>query len=947
MSKIANKRRLFFDFIFFVLAVFMASSALATTNLTPTYYGHEGVPKLYLQGYTGTRTQGHADILEPLFLNANHSLFFYGQAYYSHMHENWLVDPYSLNAGAGYRTIENGSAVYGFFFFGDYNRSANGNNFWDLSPGIERLGRTWDWHLNGYFPIGDKEWRQSGFASDFGDYQYVRLDDGHNRFDHIISFYEETGIGADAEIGRKLFTIDKVLVKAYAQGYYFHMQHNNNLTGVGGKISIQPTGYLNIDLEDVYDNYVHNVILVSARVSINDLINGKDHVDANDLQARLLDPVERDFAAAAEGSAVPVSGLPGEDDSKEPDDGGEQVEQANVWYFTNAYAHGGDGTKANPYGYDDFKQSTVTYVHNNPANPKYAAEFDFQQGGTYNMETTNPIFLYEGQTIFGRSTDYTQPVTGVLRPTLVGAFTLPATNSLNNIFLKSGNNFDTGINVLSGASNIVLNNVEIGVANSTTNAYTTGLKMANATVTVKGGSAIYGYAEGNATGIEGTGIEMQDGGSLTVQSSTVEGSATVTSANVNYSGTAYGIHGDGSGNAININGGIITGTAEGSQDYSGNGYGILIGEQGDNTKGKMPNIMNNAINITNNSQITGIGNGEESDANFSGNGYGVLIGYGYSGAYTTTIENNSITVNDSTVIGRSLQDNQLDDHSNNAHGVVIGFGNIAPVNNDLTIILKNNSIKLQNNAEVKGEVLGNSADADSYSGNGYGVLLGFGAVDMPGAGYTDKLDILNNTVSFSNAKAEGIGQTRTGNYSGYSYGVLLGYGYAEVGSVSDLELKGNNIDIDTSIIISKTQRNASGTGLSNSYGVLMGFGYNSGVAPNVANLYQNNLTVKNSSISTSLDPSNDAGNDAYGIKFGVSTDLGDFSEIDNNISITNPNITISGTNLAGAEDSWGVYVDNATGNVLQLPSGLGTITSTITAGASGKKISGPGYNVAW
>ena len=87
--------------------------------------------------------------------------------------------------------------------------------------------------------------RKSGedWAKNFGVYSYIKFE-GNNVYDHKLSYYEEVGIGGDVEIGRKLFKSDNVLIKGYAQGYYYNANYNTDVIGGGLKVTVQPDKYI-------------------------------------------------------------------------------------------------------------------------------------------------------------------------------------------------------------------------------------------------------------------------------------------------------------------------------------------------------------------------------------------------------------------------------------------------------------------------------------------------------------------------------------------------------------------------------------------------------------------------------------------------------------------------------------------------------------------------------
>ncbi len=206
----------------------------------------EYIPNIYLHGFTGTNVTGEADVVAPLFSNtSNNLLFAYAHGQYSHEKPAWANGSWTGSFGFGYRQIMSlfgYSSALGAYVLGEYSKTPDDHKVWLVSPGIESLGRTYDFRLNGYIPVSKHDWTTTKWADEAGNYDYISFQ-GHRMFDAKFVYHEQAGIGGDAEVGRRIFKCHGVLVKGYLDGYYFHMKNNGDILGGGGRVTIQPNSY--------------------------------------------------------------------------------------------------------------------------------------------------------------------------------------------------------------------------------------------------------------------------------------------------------------------------------------------------------------------------------------------------------------------------------------------------------------------------------------------------------------------------------------------------------------------------------------------------------------------------------------------------------------------------------------------------------------------------------
>lgn len=697
------------------------------------------MPKVYLSGYSGTGSYivGQADILAPVLLRYDRIVYVYAKGRYGFEKESWEKNTWHGALGVGYRQIQGNARILGGYLLGDYTSFTNGKTVIVANPGLESLGKIWDFHLNGYLPVGTTSWTESGWADTFGNYDYVKYK-GRDKYDAWFTYYEATGMGADTEIGRNLFTVENVLFKGYIGGYVFGMKNNDNMYGGEVKLTAALSQAIKLTATDTYDNYNHNVVMGGLELSINNLINGNifQPVDPQDIQTRLFDKIDNNLSTIGSGSAVPMVGGP---NNGKPEINIFQLEEDNDWWFnTDKSANSANSNNRNPEigpdngRYDspiageDFNQAILKQIE------QYCREHGwgsphiyFASGTNYNKQNNlngqinlhGQFELYNGLSIGGGwDMDNNKPTIGNARPLLIGSLKLDGNQNLGYIQLQNDptNYQDTAI-TMDNANNVVINNVAIG-ANDPVHSYMTGIAMTNGgSLTVKG-SSIIAISKGD--------IQLNDN-----------------------SGNAYGIHADGKGETINISNSHITGQSLGGNGYdSGNGYGILIGENFINPNNNDSLISNNTLTVSA-STITGIGhlNSGNIHKNYynSGNGYGILVGFG------RVSDNNTEKSN----INANIQNNDISIKNNST---ISGTGNIVAIEpNDRTL---NGSV------------------------NGYGVMLGYNEWDVK---YTsqDSMQIINNNFTIDNSKISGqtggdatLLNNENNQVSGNSFGVMIGFG---------------------------------------------------------------------------------------------------------------------------------------------------------------------------
>ncbi|KPJ67466.1 MAG: hypothetical protein AMJ43_04210 [Coxiella sp. DG_40] len=473
-----------------------------TSGLLPS------VPRVYLKGAVGKELLWQGDILVPLDLGNDKALFLYGQGRVSTLEDYDAFEPFdhapwSGSLGIGSRRIY-GDRLLGAYVLGDYSEFSEGFNYFDISPGIEVLGKAWDFRANGYFPVGKKSWTKEGWADEFGDYDFVRFK-GHKEYDRWVRYdhYREVAPGGDAEVGRKLFKGKNTLVKAYLGSYYFDMKDNRDILGVSARITIQPLQYVTFSVNDTYDRQYHNTFMLGVRVRLNDIFSkypeGKITED-KDLSVRLLDPVERNLGSLSDAASIPAS-----KGKMKPEYYG--LEHDNIWFFKRGTApkghfqNIGTGTYEDPYvGFDPAKVGEVKdHEHDGVVDLFPLLYFD---EGTYDLgvfENNHRFELPGGWGMYGRMNNYLEPAEGDHRALFIGGLDLKKGNNvLDSIRLENnteGNSSqegqqDIGINIK--GSDVYMNNISVGALNSN-EGYTRGIWIEDANGVTLNRSQVYGY----------------------------------------------------------------------------------------------------------------------------------------------------------------------------------------------------------------------------------------------------------------------------------------------------------------------------------------------------------------------------------------------------------------------------------------------------------------------
>ena len=436
-----------------------ASAKEDTTLLQPVKLN----PMLELSGSSGQHTLGQGQLLLPLYGDSKSAWFGALESKVATQSSNgWLV-----GCGAGYRRIIDEHILGGYLLI-DYNSSPTAHHFWTVNPGIERLGKVWDFRVNGYIPLSTKQWvGAKTFGSDIGisDYVSFAYDNNHiyNEYDRQLQTLEETAPGVDAEIGVAVPRISGL--KAYLGGYFFAFNKHSNITGGEARLAYKLGNYTTLELRNTYDNARKNTFTFGLKFAFGG-VNKKDN---SDISARLLDSIEHNIATSANGYATPiVTSYIANDNNVLYRDHIIAIAPATSSQTNTVVT--GSGTVDDPYlGLSQDVLTKITVDH-----PEYNGTVNlYVKSGTYDLTSgfTNGKVTFSGATagysVYGRNSDYKLTANGDTRPELDGWFHFENTtgNTIDSIFIKNNAittapSQSTALDIVS-ANDIKLNNSKI------------------------------------------------------------------------------------------------------------------------------------------------------------------------------------------------------------------------------------------------------------------------------------------------------------------------------------------------------------------------------------------------------------------------------------------------------------------------------------------------------
>lgn len=711
--------------------VFAASSNVTTTSsykdtstnssrfqqMPPQIKPFAELPALYLWGYGGAHTIGEGQGLVPL-MSSNQTKNFYLLA---EGKETANTAAHYFGAGVGYRQVVNNNRIFGGYLVVDDNFTDHlaDKDFVILNPGIETLGNIWDFRMNGYFPLGSKNWDTGTHLEDI-------TFEGHDEAADVYDDRAFIGNGVDAEIGAKIPKLDSL--KIFVGGYYFDQEDTDSITGASGRLEFKVNNYLTLEARDTQDNLNNNKALIGVRISLGGVKNKGE----NGISDRLLDPVVHNLATAAEGNSVPISTGSGYaaghvkqnknpiefvDNTPSTDD--DQLGQVE-----------GDGTFENPY--KELNNDVIADIQTQPGTNAVNIYVEGGAGTTpYSLtdsSNNSSLMLPDDYSIYGRTDNFKRAATGANRPELDGGIAIVGDTTLDSIQLMNDGTQDFGILITNPTApemiDVNLNNVLVGTIdpNQETKMFGTGIEANNDATLNMSNSNIYGAdASGGAAAVgmvlgkdvtvnlkKNNTIEGAEVGPSvqTVQNNAVGIGFSIGNNTVNFvgnnnnvlgfnssSGPASGILIDGGTNQVinvdssrNVISGEVTGTTSGTP---GIGIGVLIAGTG------------NALNVTGNSNTI-------SGANYAGGEAFGIFSIGATNAIVNITSNrNTISALTETPAGTdNAINNSVNDGLNDGAAIAMSDGTLV----------------------VSGS--GNTLTASTDSGVAAGIVFGSGSISV-------------------------------------------------------------------------------------------------------------------------------------------------------------------------------------------------------------------------
>ncbi|MGC2595562.1 MAG: inverse autotransporter beta domain-containing protein [Rhabdochlamydiaceae bacterium] len=181
------------------------------------------------------------------------------------------------NIGVGGRTLLSSiNHLLGYYFYYDVRQDHHDLTAQQVSPGIELLGKRFEYRMNGYFPVGDQKSHKYGF----------KFDEFHGHNILIKAKQRHVMIGGDAEVGAHITQSTKYDLYAGAGPYYFSSPH---ASAWGGKVRLlgRFKEYVSLEATYSYDHLFKNIIQGSVAVNLpfgrKLKRKGKDCPQQNDL----------------------------------------------------------------------------------------------------------------------------------------------------------------------------------------------------------------------------------------------------------------------------------------------------------------------------------------------------------------------------------------------------------------------------------------------------------------------------------------------------------------------------------------------------------------------------------------------------------------------------------------------------------------------------------------
>lgn len=609
---------------------------------------------------------------------------------------------WAANAGIGLRYLT-ACRVWGANVYYDYRRTKHHHNFNQIGAGLESLGQTWDFRINGYFPVGKREKFYSNFQFD-----------GFKGNSLLLSRKREIAMtGFNAEVGAHWDCWECFPIYAAIGPYYLN---GKGRSAWGGKLraAVDIWDYIRVEGNVSYDRIFKWIgqgqlgitIPFGCRRTIKTRC-GNSCSTALTLSDRSLQPVDRfeiiavDQHRKKEKAIDPVTGDPW------------------VFIFVNNLSHS-LGTFESPF---------PTLLEAQNASSPNDAIYVFPGDGTTNGYASG-ITLQYGQWLLGAGN--TQII-----PTTVGNFVIPPLASIQpKITNSSGGNIVTlsNDNVVSGFD-FIFNTVDqsgivgTGINNltaiqntfivPTTVTDTNGILLTNPTGVVNVGTSIFSNMKDETSVFNGNGVFV-----------------------LLNNGTTF--------DTLNVFGSTFTNISEPSVQSGGNG--IFVNFEGTGS------TLNNWITSGNTfSNISNVGSGVNGTISRSGNTINnwIISENTFSNINTEAYAVYSSNVSDNTVANWIISNNIVSNLENSGLGFYSDNSTNSVIDN--WIISDNTFTNIINSIGILVQVRSSTFTNWCISGNTFSNISGNSEAILPqffGPTAITSWSIINNT--FSNISEPGV-----------------------------------------------------------------------------------------------------------------------------------------------------------------------------------------------
>jgi hypothetical protein len=232
-----------------------------------------------------------------------------------------------------------------------------------------------------------------------------------------------------------------------------------DIKGVSGRIELPLDHHVAIVASDSYDNFFHNSAAAGLRVTFGGMPDDQCGIE---IQRRMLDPIQRNLAtlSTTQGTGQPVVKIITRQQTNTSTQ--QQIlERDNIYFFTGTDGSPFDGTTNSctfnsPCAANQFTQGNVNIINGLAPGTNF-----FFNPGTFPL--AGALTLNNGQSMFGRTPDFTLPASPGNLPLFTGGLTLLGNNTLDSFELINDGSQTTGINV--NGDNVAMNNIVLGSTN--------------------------------------------------------------------------------------------------------------------------------------------------------------------------------------------------------------------------------------------------------------------------------------------------------------------------------------------------------------------------------------------------------------------------------------------------------------------------------------------------